>query len=125
MMPFPMTSPDPVRRSQPVGVRAPHGATHFEITWADGAVSRIPHQVLRGYCPCAGCQGHSGGIVFCPGGNLTLKAIEQVGNYALQLTWADGHGTGIYSFRYLRQLGDLVSVHGESLPEVHPELPAP
>jgi DUF971 family protein len=44
--------------------------------------------------------------------DLELREIEQVGNYALGLTWADGHKTGIYSFRFLRALGDMLDAQG-------------
>jgi DUF971 family protein len=71
-----------------------------------------PHEILRGYCPCAGCQGHAGTIRFLSGGNLELREIEQVGNYALGLTWGDGHASGIYTFRYLRSLCELLETHG-------------
>ena len=47
-----------------------------------------------------------------PGHNLELRDLEQVGNYALGLTWADGHNTGIYSFRFLRALGELLEAQG-------------
>ena len=100
-------------RCRPVGIKAPHGAREFAVTWADGHVSRIPHQILRGYCPCAGCQGHSGEIRFQEGRNLELRDIGRVGNYALALTWGDGHSSGIYTFTYLRELGDLVEADGE------------
>jgi DUF971 family protein len=99
-------------RSRPTGVKAPHGAKELEISWADGHRSLLPHEILRGYCPCAGCQGHSGMIQFQEGGNLELRNLEQVGNYALGLGWGDGHDTGIYSFRFLRALGDLVDAQG-------------
>jgi DUF971 family protein len=36
-----------------------------------------------------------------------LDAIEEVGSYALSFTYGDGHGSGIYTFRYLRNLGEL------------------
>lgn len=94
--------PDP--RTVPTRVKAPHGATTMEMTWADGHVSLLPHEILRGYCPCAHCQGHGGGIQRVSGGNTEIREIEQVGNYALGLTWGDGHATGIYSYRYLRAL---------------------
>ena len=93
-------------------VRSPRGATETEIDWADGHKGIYPHQILRGYCPCAGCQGHSGMIQFQEGGNLDLRELEQVGNYALGLGWGDSHNTGIYSFRYLRALGDLLDAQG-------------
>jgi DUF971 family protein len=104
--------PDP--RTHPLRVKAPRNARSLEISWADGHIGIYPHEILRGYCPCAGCQGHSGTIRFIPGGelearfkpggDLELRAIEQVGNYALQFEWGDGHGTGIYTFKYLRSL---------------------
>lgn len=83
------------------------------MTWADGHVSRISHELLRGYCPCAGCQGHSGEIRFQAGPDLELRDISRVGNYALGLTWGDGHSSGIYTFSYLRHLGDLIEAEGE------------
>ncbi|MDH3844956.1 MAG: DUF971 domain-containing protein, partial [Myxococcales bacterium] len=36
--------------------------------------------------------------------NLDLEDIQQVGNYAVRLVWGDGHQTGIYSYRFLREL---------------------
>lgn len=102
--------PDP--RIRPTGVKAPHGARVLEIQWADGHRSSYPHEILRGYCPCASCQGHSGTITFQSGGNLELRDIEQVGNYALSFTWGDAHGSGIYTFRFLRALGDLIDEQG-------------
>ena len=99
-------------RLTPIKVKAPHGSRQFEITWGDGAVGRIPHQVLRGYCPCATCQGHHGITRYVPDGNLELREIARVGNYALGFTWGDGHSSGIYTFAYLRRLGDLVTELG-------------
>lgn len=91
-------------RFVPTGVKAPHGARVMEITWADGHKSVLSHQILRGYCPCAHCQGHGGTIHFVAGGDLDVREIEQVGNYALKFVWGDRHDSGIYTFRYLRSL---------------------
>ena len=99
---------------KPVSIKAPHGARIFEIQWEDGKIDQIPHSVLRGYCPCAGCQGHSGSIAFQKDVNLELRDIRSVGNYALSLAWGDGHSTGIYTFEYLRHLGQLLSEYGEA-----------
>jgi DUF971 family protein len=99
---------------RPKLIKAPHGARELEITWEDGRSRRIPHEILRGYCPCASCQGHSGSIRFVPGGDLELLEIERVGNYALSLTWGDGHSSGIFSYRYLSQLCDELDARGTS-----------
>lgn len=101
---------------RPTGIRAPHGATTFEISWDNGEIDRIPHVLLRGYCPCAGCQGHGGSIRFQdvgPGLPLELREIAEVGRYALGLTWGDGHSTGIYPFEFFHRLGLLLRQLGE------------
>jgi len=103
-----MTNENPnANATRPTGIKAPRGARVFQIDWADGFVGKIPHAVLRGYCPCAGCQGHSGTIRFVSGGDEELLEITEVGNYALQLTWGDHHDSGLYSFRYLRLLSEV------------------
>jgi DUF971 family protein len=88
----------------PTHVKAPHGARLMEIEWGDGHKAILPHEILRGYCPCAHCQGHGGTIQFVPGGDQDLRDIQQVGNYALQFTWGDRHDSGIYTYPYLRSL---------------------
>jgi DUF971 family protein len=40
------------------------------------------------------------------GKSFQLLSFDLVGGYALQPRWADGHNTGIYSFTYLRRLGE-------------------
>jgi DUF971 family protein len=99
-------------RLRPKSVKAPHGARVLSITWADGHTSSYPHEILRGFCPCAGCQGHGGPIRYQANQNLDLVEIEQVGNYALGFRWADGHASGIYTFRYLRRLSELIEAQG-------------
>jgi DUF971 family protein len=91
----------------PVEVRAPRGARSLEIDWADGHTGIYPHRVLRGFCPCAHCQGHEGPIRYVPPPSeevLALDDLQEVGQYAVRLSWADGHDTGIYSFHFLRAL---------------------
>ena len=88
----------------PTAVRAPRGGSILEIDWADGHTSTVPHRRLRGYCPCAGCQGHGGDLHFVEGGNEVIDRIEEVGNYALCFTWGDGHASGVYGWEYLRRL---------------------
>jgi len=89
---------------RPVELRAPKGARVVEIDWADGHSGTYPHDLLRGFCPCAHCQGHEGAIRYVEGGDLELEDVQPVGNYALRLVWRDGHQTGIYTHRFLRSL---------------------
>ncbi len=111
------------RAVHPVCVRAPRGSSVFEIDWADGLVGRVDNGLLRGYCPCAGCQGHTGEIRFIPGQDSVMSQIEEVGSYALQFTWGDGHASGIYTFRYLRALCEYArwqEEHPAEAPRVMP-----
>jgi DUF971 family protein len=91
-------------KAVPVKIKAPHGAQVMQIEWSDGHLGVYPHDVLRGMCPCAMCQGHSRPVQYRSGGNLELREITAVGNYALAMKWGDGHATGIYNFDYLRTL---------------------
>ncbi len=84
------------------------------IKWEDGAESFVPLEKLRRYCPCAGCKGETdvlGQVHKGPERLLSPKAFEllrvaNVGSYAIQPVWADGHATGLYSFDYLRAVAD-------------------
>jgi DUF971 family protein len=77
----------------------------LRLTWEDGHAADYPYAYLRGWCPCAMCQGHGLGVHFhAPAGRVGLDSIEVVGNYALCLRFSDGHGTGIYRFDFLRDL---------------------
>ena len=78
----------------------------LRLTWNDGHVGEYPYDYLRGWCPCAGCQGHTGlKIRFLPPANpVTIESIKPVGNYAISLAFSDGHGTGIYRYELLRDL---------------------
>ncbi|HVM98062.1 MAG TPA: DUF971 domain-containing protein [Candidatus Acidoferrales bacterium] len=94
----------PVNATSPKEVRRLTEERSLRITWGDGHVSELPWTYLRGWCPCAGCQGHGNEKRFVHAPPSDLSGIAVVGNYALSLTWSDGHDTGIYSYRYLRDL---------------------
>jgi DUF971 family protein len=81
------------------------------IAWNDGTESYFNLEFLRRACPCAACGGEPDvlGNVLRPHVSYTDKSFQIVGfdlagGYALQPRWADGHGSGIYSFTYLRRL---------------------
>ena len=93
-------------RLTPVELRAPRASQHMEIVWGDGKVTHYENDVLRGFCPSALWQGHQGPIKYIAGGETELLDIEEVGSYGLKLTWPDNN-TGIYTFRFLRELGEI------------------
>ena len=108
-------------KTQCKAVRSPRGAKVTEIDWGDGHKGVYPHEILRGYCPCAGCQGHEGTIKFkAPSPGIQ---IEPVGNYALRLVWFDGHGSGLYSYKYLRALCHCDECRPGAAKEERGELP--
>ena len=87
--------------------------SELAIRWPDGKESYLSLEELRKRCPCAACCGEPGLTKSVPGvgGRLKaesfrLKGMQKVGGYAIQPTWEDGHGTGIYSWEYLRKITD-------------------
>ena len=80
-----------------------------------GTTGKISGRYLRSWCPCAMCQGHAPEAKYLGLTGQELMHVEGVGNYAISLTWQDGHNTGIYSFRLLRQLCPCPACGGEKL----------
>lgn len=80
----------------------------LRITWGDGRECRYRAPSLRRICPCAQCVNEfTGERVLRPESiaeDLTIADVEIVGRYALTFRWSDGHETGIYSFRFLREV---------------------
>lgn len=78
----------------------------LRLKWDDGHQADFPFEHLRGWCPCAMCQGHSSSQMTFhpPAGEVEATAIHPVGNYAIAITWSDGHSTGIYRFEFLREI---------------------
>jgi DUF971 family protein len=78
------------------------------ITWGDGKECRYRAVALRRHCPCAQCVNEwTGERVLKPEAiaeELEIRDLSLVGRYAINFRWSDGHETGIYSFRYLREL---------------------
>ena len=80
----------------------------LELEYADGRVFRLPFEFLRVHSPSAEVRGHGPGQETLQTGkrNVGIDGIEQVGNYAIQPAFSDGHSTGLYSWDYLYLLGD-------------------
>ena len=82
------------------------------ITWADNRECQYKAAVLRRSCPCAQCVNEWTGERMLQPENiadeLEILDLSLVGRYAINFRWSDGHETGIYSFRYLRELCEQV-----------------
>ena len=66
------------------------------LIWSDGHQADYDNDYLRGYCPCAGCQGHGAMTIEFHQASMPVKpiSIQPVGNYAVSFQWSDGHDTG-------------------------------
>ena len=77
------------------------------VSFSDGALCRIPDELMRIYSPSAEVQGLGPGQEVLQTGKreVELDALDPVGNYAVQPRFSDGHDTGIFSWDYLYFLG--------------------
>lgn len=90
---------------RPVDIAHSLGRNLLVITWDDEQRSELPIPYLRGWCPCAGCQGHGVEIRFQPvADDISATGLYEMGSYALGIRFSDGHDSGIFSWTWLRQL---------------------
>lgn len=81
----------------------------LEVEFADGITARLPFELLRVYSPSAEVTQHrpgGEGILQVGKEDVAITAVEPVGHYAVRIRFDDGHHTGIYSWKYLRELAD-------------------
>jgi DUF971 family protein len=78
------------------------------VSWSDGLSCKLRLVALRGECMCARCVDEITGerIVDLDGidPEIAIRALSLVGNYALKITWSDGHDMGLYTWPHLRRL---------------------
>ena len=84
----------------------------LDVTFDDGITFTLPAELLRVESPSAEVRGHSAVERRIVAGRrqVSIMRIERVGNYAVRLHFDDLHDTGIYSWRYLRELGERQDV---------------
>ena len=78
------------------------------VTYDDGRSFDIPAELLRVMSPSAEVQGHSPDQRVTVAGKKSVRMarLEPVGKYAVRIVFDDGHNTGLYSWVYLRELGE-------------------
>lgn len=98
-----MAQPSP----QPTALTVHQASRVLEIAFDDGAHFQIPFELMRVYSPSAEVQGHGPGQEVLQTGKreVSITDIAQVGHYAVQPRFSDGHDTGIFSWTYLYKLG--------------------
>ena len=92
---------------QPTEIKLHQKSRVLEIAFADGRAFSLPCEFLRVYSPSAEVRGHGPGQEVLQVGKqeVSITRVEPVGSYAVQLTFSDGHDTGIYSWELLYDYG--------------------
>ncbi len=96
------------KRAWPTEIRLRRDRKALIVRFDDGVDHELPAEMLRVLSPSAEVQGHSAEQrQTVPGkSDVAITAVDPVGNYAVRLTFSDGHNTGLFSWTYLRRLGD-------------------
>jgi DUF971 family protein len=91
----------------PVAIRLRTRSRLLEVSFADGASFELPAEYLRVHSPSAEVQGHGigTGVLVTGKERVGISAVEPVGHYAVRLLFDDGHDTGLYTWKYLYELG--------------------
>ncbi|GIK86069.1 MAG: DUF971 domain-containing protein [Burkholderiales bacterium] len=92
----------------PTEIKLHQASRVLEVAFSDGRVFKLPYELLRVYSPSAEVRGHGPGQETLQTGkrDVTIAEVEPVGHYAIRPTFSDGHDSGIYSWEYLRGLGE-------------------
>lgn len=90
----------------PTEIKLHQKSRTLEIAFGDGSRYQLPCELLRVYSPSAEVRGHGPGQEVLQVGkiNAEITGIEPVGTYAINLAFADGHNSGIYSWDFLFDL---------------------
>ena len=91
----------------PVTIRLRKASCQITLEYEDGTSFNLPFEYLRVYSPSAEVQGHGPGQGVLQTGkeNVKVTSIEPIGSYAVRLIFDDGHNTGLYTWKYLYELG--------------------
>lgn len=94
-------------RHRPVEIRLKREEKALEIDFEDGAMFRLPAELLRVESPSAEVQGHSPSQKQIVGGrrHVGIIGLEPVGTYAIRIRFDDMHDSGLYTWDWLYHLG--------------------
>jgi len=91
----------------PVTIRLRKKSRQITLEYEDDSSFDLPFEYLRVYSPSADVKGHGPGQEVLQTGkeDVQVSSIEAVGYYAVRLIFDDGHDTGLYTWKYLHELG--------------------
>jgi DUF971 family protein len=91
----------------PTEIRLRRASRLLEVSFSDGTRFELPFEYLRVHSPSAEVKGHGPGqeVLVLGKENVGISAVEPVGQYAVKLVFDDGHDTGLYTWKYLVELG--------------------
>ncbi|MCI0517452.1 MAG: DUF971 domain-containing protein [Woeseiaceae bacterium] len=92
----------------PSEIRLRRKSRLLSVSFDDGSSFDLPFEYLRVYSPSAEVKGHGPGqeVLQVDKQDIEIIAIEPVGHYAVRLVFNDGHNTGLYTWKYLYELGN-------------------
>jgi DUF971 family protein len=92
----------------PTEIKLRKAEKNLEVAFDDGRRFTYPAELLRVESPSAEVQGHGASQKQIVAGrrHVGILAVEPVGNYAIRIRFDDMHDTGIFSWQYLRELGE-------------------
>ena len=88
----------------PTAINLHKRSRELELNYADSSSYRLSCEMLRVLSPSAEVQGHGNPVLQTGKKNVLITGIEAVGNYALKLTFDDGHNSGLYTWDFLYDL---------------------
>lgn len=93
----------------PIDLRYSKDKKTLIVAFDDGVTHELPAEYLRVYSPSAEVRGHGADErQIVPGRRYVgIIEIEPVGNYAVRIHFDDLHNTGLFTWAYLRELGDM------------------
>lgn len=94
--------------TRPIDIRIRKQSRLLQLVYADGHQWDLPFELLRVWSPSAEVRGHGAGPGALQTGkkDVLVTGAEMIGNYALKLTFSDGHDSGLFSWDYLWDLGE-------------------
>ncbi len=93
---------------RPSDIRIRKQSRLLQLDYEDGTSFELPFELLRVWSPSAEVRGHGPGEGILQTGkkDVLVTGAEMVGNYAIKLSFSDGHDSGLFTWSFLWELGE-------------------